>query len=115
MAPYLAVAAGRDAHVRGAVDDRDQPDQPRHRAAAGRARCRRLHLPDPGHNRLLDALRWDKDVDPLEWQAHGTALRAGARGPASRRPSSSKRMFEGSGLTVAASAERRTVGARPGR
>ena len=37
----------------------------------------------PGTDRLLNHLRWDKAVDPVEWQPHPTALRAaGARGRA---------------------------------
>ena len=39
----------------------------------------------PGTDRLLDALRWDANVDPREWQSHDTAFGAGARSPASRR------------------------------
>ena len=30
----------------------------------------------PGTDRLLNALFWDKDVDPLEWQPHPTAFSA---------------------------------------
>ena len=30
----------------------------------------------PGTDRLLNALQWDKDVDPLEWQPHPTAFAA---------------------------------------
>lgn len=54
----------------------------------------------PGTQRLLDALRWDTRVDPLQWQPHPTAFeRAAAAGvPVSVV---SKRMFATSGLTLA--------------
>ena len=32
----------------------------------------------PGTNRLLDALRWDARVDPMEWQPHPTAFERAA-------------------------------------
>jgi hypothetical protein len=55
----------------------------------------------PGTDRLLNALLWDKAVDPVEWQPHATAFtrlrRAGAGVTVVN-----KREFAGSGLTVAA-------------
>ncbi|MEJ7706060.1 MAG: nucleotide pyrophosphatase/phosphodiesterase family protein [Nocardioidaceae bacterium] len=54
----------------------------------------------PGTNTLLDALAWDADIDPVEWQAHDTAFgRAAAAGISTATVS--KRRFEGSGLTLA--------------
>lgn len=54
----------------------------------------------PGTSRLLDALKWDSRVDPLEWQPHATVFERAARVGV---PVSvvSKRMFETSGLTRA--------------
>lgn len=64
----------------------------------------------PGTNRLLDALRWDCDVNPREWQRHDTVFaRAAAQGISATIVS--KRMFEGSGLTVASQRGGRFVGA----
>lgn len=64
----------------------------------------------PGTNRLLDALRWDKRVDPREWQSHTTAFtRARAAGVATTVVS--KRAFEGSGLTEASQRGASYVGA----
>jgi len=54
----------------------------------------------PGTNRLLDALRWDRSVDPREWQRHATVFDA-ARAAGLDWSVVSKRQFEGSGLTVA--------------
>ena len=55
----------------------------------------------PGTDRLLNALFWDKAVDPLEWQPHPTAFArltdAGVRGDVVN-----KREFDRSGLTIAA-------------
>ncbi len=55
----------------------------------------------PGTDRLLNALFWDKQVDPLEWQPHPTAFtqltRAGVRVDVVN-----KREFDRSGLTIAA-------------
>lgn len=55
----------------------------------------------PGTNDLLNALLWDADVDPKEWQPHTTAF---SRLQASGVHVSvvNKREFNGSGLTVAA-------------
>jgi hypothetical protein len=55
----------------------------------------------PGTDKLLNALFWDKRVDPLEWQPHPTAFSrltdAGVRVDVVN-----KREFDRSGLTVAA-------------
>jgi hypothetical protein len=55
----------------------------------------------PGTGKLLNALFWDKEIDPREWQPHPTAFaRLGAAGvPVTVI---NKREFSGSGLTVAA-------------
>jgi hypothetical protein len=55
----------------------------------------------PGTDRLLNALLWDKDVDPVEWQPHATAF-AGLRGLGGTATVVNKREFANSGLTVAA-------------
>jgi type I phosphodiesterase/nucleotide pyrophosphatase len=64
----------------------------------------------PGTDRLLDALRWDRGVDPHEWQVYDTVF---ARAVAQGTPTTvvSKRMFEGSGLTEASQRGARFVGA----
>lgn len=55
----------------------------------------------PGTDRLLNALAWDRHVDPVEWQPHPTAFaRLGAAGVAVTVVN--KREFRSSGLTVAA-------------
>ncbi|GAA3812109.1 nucleotide pyrophosphatase/phosphodiesterase family protein [Nocardioides panacisoli] len=55
----------------------------------------------PGSDHLLNALVWDTDVDPLEWQPHPTAFsRLQAAGV--RVSVVNKREFDGSGLTIAA-------------
>ena len=55
----------------------------------------------PGTDRLLNALFWDKSVDPLEYQPHPTAFtRLAAKGVTVT--SVNKREFRLSGLTVAA-------------
>ncbi|WP_134738913.1 nucleotide pyrophosphatase/phosphodiesterase family protein [Nocardioides sp. 503] len=55
----------------------------------------------PGTGRLLNALFWDQDVDPREWQPHETAF---ARLQRAGVPVTvvNKREFRDSGLTVAA-------------
>lgn len=54
----------------------------------------------PGTDRLLDALRWDRSVDPRQWQPHDTVFaRASKDGVATTVVG--KRVFEGSGLTEA--------------
>lgn len=64
----------------------------------------------PGTDRLLDALRWDQAVDPEEWQTHDTVFgRARASGVTATVVS--RRVFEGSGLTVASQRGATYVGA----
>jgi hypothetical protein len=64
----------------------------------------------PGTDRLLNALQWDKKVDPAEWQPHPTAFaRLGAVGVGVTVVN--KREFRGSGLTVAAHRGAEFVGA----
>lgn len=64
----------------------------------------------PGTDRLLDALRWDADIDPIEWQSHETVFgRARQAGVAATVVS--RRAFEGSGLTVASQRGAEYVGA----
>ncbi len=64
----------------------------------------------PGTELLLDHLRWDRDVDPLEWQPHQTAFSMlAAEGVAVTIVN--KREFRGSGLTVAATRGGEFVGA----
>ena len=64
----------------------------------------------PGTERLLNALFWDKDVDPVEWQPHPTAFaRLGAAGVTVTVVN--KRAFRASGLTVAAHRGAEYVGA----
>jgi hypothetical protein len=54
----------------------------------------------PGTGRLLNALAWDQEVDPTEWQPHPTAFaRLSAAGVSVT--SVNKREFKGSGLTLA--------------
>ncbi len=53
----------------------------------------------PGTDHLLNALYWDQDVDPLEWQPHDTAFDRLAR-VGVITTTVSKRIFKGSGLTV---------------
>ena len=55
----------------------------------------------PGTDNLLNALFWDKKIDPLQWQPNETAFsRLGAAGV--RVDVVNKREFDRSGLTVAA-------------
>jgi hypothetical protein len=55
----------------------------------------------PGSDRLLNALFWNKDVDPLQWQPHPTGFqRLSAVGV--HVTTVNKREFRGSGLTLAA-------------
>jgi hypothetical protein len=55
----------------------------------------------PGSDRLLNALFWDKDIDPVQWQPHPTGFQLlAARGV--QVTTVNKREFRGSGLTVAA-------------
>ncbi|MET0526323.1 MAG: nucleotide pyrophosphatase/phosphodiesterase family protein [Nocardioides sp.] len=55
----------------------------------------------PGTDRLLNALYWDKRVDPVQWQPHPTAFARLAAAGASVTVVN-KRAFKGSGLTIAA-------------
>lgn len=64
----------------------------------------------PGTNRLLNALLWDKDVDPVEWQPHDTAFTR-LRGVGGAVTVVNKREFRGSGLTIAAHRGAEYVGA----
>lgn len=64
----------------------------------------------PGTDRLLNALRWSKDVDPVEWQPHTTAFaRMAAAGVTTTAVN--KRAFETSGLTLAGHRGAEFVGA----
>ena len=64
----------------------------------------------PGTDDLLNALAWNKSVDPVEWQPHPTAFaRLAATGVAVT--SVNKREFRGSGLTIAANRGAEFVGA----
>jgi hypothetical protein len=64
----------------------------------------------PGTSRLLDALRWDRGVNPREWQVYDTVFgRAAAQGTPTTVVS--RREFEGSGLTEASQRGARFVGA----
>jgi hypothetical protein len=53
----------------------------------------------PGTDRLLNALMWDKQIDPLEWQPNDSGF-ARLRAAGVHTTVVSKREFEGSGLTV---------------
>jgi hypothetical protein len=64
----------------------------------------------PGTERLLNALMWDKRVDPKEWQPHATAF-TGLRLNGASVTVINKREFRGSGLTVAAHRGAEFVGA----
>lgn len=64
----------------------------------------------PGTDRLLNALQWDKRVDPLEWQPHPTAFTRLARQGVTVT-SVNKREFRDSGLTVASQRGAEYVGA----
>jgi hypothetical protein len=64
----------------------------------------------PGTDRLLNALLWDKGVDPQEWQPHPTAFARLIRRGASVTVVN-KREFASSGLTVAAHRGAEYVGA----
>lgn len=55
----------------------------------------------PGTNELHNALLWDNDVDPTEWQPHTTTFSA-LQAAGVRVTVVNKREFNGSGLTVAA-------------
>jgi hypothetical protein len=55
----------------------------------------------PGTSDLLNALLWDHDVEPTQWQPHQTAF-ASLQAAGVRVSVVNKREFNGSGLTVAA-------------
>ncbi|WP_121252759.1 alkaline phosphatase family protein [Nocardioides ferulae] len=55
----------------------------------------------PGTDRLLNALLWDKEIDPVQWQPHATAF-SRLREAGVSVTVVNKREFQGSGLTVAA-------------
>jgi hypothetical protein len=55
----------------------------------------------PGTDRLLNALTWDKNVDPKQWQPHATAF-TGLRLNGAAVTVINKREFRDTGLTVAA-------------
>lgn len=64
----------------------------------------------PGTDRLLNALRWDKSVDPVEWQPHDTTFtRLAALGVTVT--SVNKRGFRDSGLTISSQRGAAYVGA----
>lgn len=64
----------------------------------------------PGTGKLLNALLWDKDVDPLEWQPNPTAF-SRLRDVGGSATVVNKREFRGSGLTVAAHRGAEYIGA----
>ncbi|MBM7519924.1 alkaline phosphatase family protein [Nocardioides nitrophenolicus] len=55
----------------------------------------------PGTSELLNALLWDGDVDPVQWQPHQTTF-SSLQAAGVRVTVVNKREFNGSGLTVAA-------------
>jgi hypothetical protein len=55
----------------------------------------------PGSDRLLNALFWDRDIDPLQWQPHTTGFQSLAAAGV-QVTTVNKREFRGSGLTLAA-------------
>ena len=55
----------------------------------------------PGSDRLLNALFWDKDIDPMQWQPHPTLFQT-LESTGVQVTTVNKREFRGSGLTVAA-------------
>jgi Type I phosphodiesterase / nucleotide pyrophosphatase len=55
----------------------------------------------PGSDRLLNALFWDKDIDPIQWQPHTTGFQLLAEAGV-HVTTVNKREFRGSGLTLAA-------------
>lgn len=64
----------------------------------------------PGSDRLLNALQWDRGIDPEEWQPHPTVF-GRLRAAGVDVTVVSKREFRGSGLTVAAQRGADYVGA----
>ena len=55
----------------------------------------------PGSDRLLNALFWDKDVDPIQWQPHPTGFQTLVASGV-HVTTVNKREFRSSGLTIAA-------------
>jgi predicted AlkP superfamily pyrophosphatase or phosphodiesterase len=55
----------------------------------------------PGSDRLLNALFWDRDIDPVQWQPHPTGFQLLAAAGV-HVTTVNKREFRGSGLTLAA-------------
>jgi type I phosphodiesterase/nucleotide pyrophosphatase len=55
----------------------------------------------PGSDRLLNALFWDKDIDPLQWQPHTTGFQSLVSAGV-HVTTVNKREFRSSGLTLAA-------------
>jgi hypothetical protein len=55
----------------------------------------------PGSDRLLNALYWDRDIDPVQWQPHPTRLQL-LTAAGVHVTTVNKREFRSSGLTVAA-------------
>lgn len=64
----------------------------------------------PGTDRLLNALQWDKSIDPVEWQPHDTTFTQLA-GLGVTVTSVNKREFRASGLTIASQRGADYVGA----
>ena len=64
----------------------------------------------PGTDKLLNALMWDKDIDPTEWQPHPTAF-GRLRSLGASVTTVNKREFAGTGLTVASQRGAEYVGA----
>ena len=64
----------------------------------------------PGTERLLNALQWDRSVDPIEWQPHPTAFARLASAGCSVRVVN-RREFASSGLTMAAQRGAEFIGA----
>lgn len=64
----------------------------------------------PGTDRLINALQWPKDIDPIEWQPNKTAFQRLIDAGASVTLVN-KREFYGSGLTVAAHRGAEFIGA----
>ena len=64
----------------------------------------------PGTEKLLNALDWSRDVDPVSWQPHPTGFERLSRAGVNASVVS-QRGFEGTGLTVAGQRGARFVGA----
>ena len=68
----------------------------------------------PGSDRLLNALFWDKDIDPIQWQPHTTGLPA-ARGGRGARDDREQARVPRLGAHPRCPARRRVGRRRPGR